>query len=122
MCHLGLKCNFHTLFKCAHPHVPILLCTTFVRHLVAKDNFHVLMACYPTLVIIFHSVLIRTCTVIHSSCLWCSADHYLTHSNFNFLLTEMITPHTYIQFIIHIYIHIKPLPVPRVFGACSGSP
>ena len=38
--------------------------------------------------------------------------------NFNSLLTEMITPQTYIQ----VYIHIKPLPVPRVFGARSGSP
>ena len=43
-------------------------------------------------------------------------DHYLTRSKFNSLLTEMITPH------IYIYIHIKPLPVPRVFGARSGSP
>ena len=53
MRHLGLKCNFHALFKCAHPRVPILLCTNFARHLVAKDNFQVLMACYPALVIIF---------------------------------------------------------------------
>ena len=45
-------------------------------------------------------------------------DHYLTRSKFNSLLTEMITPQTYIQ----VYIHIKPLPVPRVFGARSGSP
>ena len=22
MCHLSLKCNFHALFKCAHPHIP----------------------------------------------------------------------------------------------------
>ena len=34
----------------------------------------------------------------------------------------MITPQTYIQEYIHTYIHIKPLPVPRVFGARSGSP
>ena len=34
----------------------------------------------------------------------------------------MITPQTYIQVYIHTYIHIKPLPVPRVFGARSGSP
>ena len=41
-------------------------------------------------------------------------DHYLTRSKFNSLLTEMIThKHTY------KYIHIKPLPVPRVFGARS---
>ena len=45
-------------------------------------------------------------------------DHYLTRSKFNSLLTEMITPQTY----KNIYIHIKPLPVPRVFGARSGSP
>ena len=32
-------------------------------------------------------------------------DHYLTRSKFNSLFTKMITP------------HIKPLPVPRVFGA-----
>ena len=44
-------------------------------------------------------------------------DHYLTRSNFNSLLTEMITPQTYIYIII-----IKPLPVSRVFGARSGSP
>ena len=37
-------------------------------------------------------------------------DHYL--------LTEMITPQTY----KNIYIHIRPLPVSRVFGARSGSP
>ena len=37
-------------------------------------------------------------------------DHYLMRSKFNSLLTEMITPQT------------KPLPVPRVFGARSGSP
>ena len=43
-------------------------------------------------------------------------DHYLTRSKFNSLLTEMITPQTYIQ------VYIKPLPVPRVFGARSGSP
>ena len=43
-------------------------------------------------------------------------NHYLTRSKFNSVLTEMITPQTY------IYIHIKPLPVPRVFGARSGSP
>ena len=43
-------------------------------------------------------------------------DHYLTRSKFNSLLTEMITPQTY------KYIYIKPLPVPRVFGARSGSP
>ena len=42
-------------------------------------------------------------------------DHYLTHSNFNSLLTEMITPQTYMY--IQVYIHIKLLPVPRVFGA-----
>ena len=47
-------------------------------------------------------------------------DHYLTRTKFNSLLTEMITPQTYIQ--ENIYIHIKPLPVPRVFGARSGSP
>ena len=41
-------------------------------------------------------------------------DHYLTRSKFNSLLTEMITPQTYIR--------IKPLPVPRVFAARSGSP
>ena len=41
-------------------------------------------------------------------------DHYLTHSKFNSLLTEMITLQT--------YIYIKPLPVSRVFGARSGSP
>ena len=45
-------------------------------------------------------------------------DHYLTRSKVNSLLTEMITPQTY----KYIYIHIKPLPVPRVFGARSGSP
>ena len=63
--------------------------------------------------------------LVHSSCLsdrWAYAhahdDHYLTRSKFNSLLTEMITPQTYIQ----VYIHIKPLPVPRVFGARSGSP
>ena len=49
-------------------------------------------------------------------------DHYLTRSKFNSLLTEMITPQTYIHTSIYIYIHIKPLPVPRVFGARSGSP
>ena len=43
-------------------------------------------------------------------------DHYPTRSKFNSLLTEMIIPQTY------TYIHIKPLPVPRVFGARSGSP
>ena len=42
-------------------------------------------------------------------------DHYLTHSKFNSLLTEMITPRT----LIIQYIHIKPLPVSRVFGARS---
>ena len=47
-------------------------------------------------------------------------DHYLTRSKFNSLLTEMITPQT--SFIYNIHIHIKPLPVPRVFGARSGSP
>ena len=45
-------------------------------------------------------------------------DHYLTRLKFNSLLTEMITPQTY----KNIYIHIKPLPVSRVFGARSGSP
>ena len=45
-------------------------------------------------------------------------DHYLTHSKFNSFLTEMITPQTY----KNIYIHIKSLPVSRVFGARSGSP
>ena len=43
-------------------------------------------------------------------------DHCLTRSKFNSLLTEMITPQTYIQ------VYIKPLPVPCVFGAHSGSP
>ena len=47
-------------------------------------------------------------------------DHYLTRSKFNSLLTEMITPQTYKYNIYNI--HIKPLPVPRVFGARSGSP
>ena len=43
-------------------------------------------------------------------------------SKFNSLLTEIKTPQTYIQ--VYIYVHIKPLPVPRarVFGARSGSP
>ena len=36
--------------------------------------------------------------------------------NFNSLLTEMITPQTYIQ------LNIKPLPVSRVFRARSGLP
>ena len=54
MRHLGLKCNFH---------VPILLCTNFTRHLVAKDNFHILMARHPALVIILSWVLIRSDTV-----------------------------------------------------------
>ena len=44
-------------------------------------------------------------------------DHYLMRSKFNSLLTEMITPQTYIQ----VYI-LKPLPVPRVFGARPASP
>ena len=48
-------------------------------------------------------------------------DHYLTHSKFNSLLTEMITPQTYKNIYI-IYIHIKPLPVSHIFGARSGSP
>ena len=36
----------------------------FARHLVAKDNFHALMACHPALIIIFHGALIRSDTVI----------------------------------------------------------
>ena len=47
-------------------------------------------------------------------------DPYLTCSKFNSLLTEMITPQTYIQ--VYLHNNIKPLPVPRVFGARSGSP
>ena len=33
---ISLKC---ILFKCAHPHIPILLCTNFACHLVAKAIF-----------------------------------------------------------------------------------
>ena len=47
-------------------------------------------------------------------------NHYLMRSKFNSLLTEMITPQTYIY--IYIYIHIKLLPVQGVFGARSGLP
>ena len=38
MRHLGLKCNFHTLFKCAHPRVPILrscLCKVWLHRYCA---------------------------------------------------------------------------------------
>ena len=33
-------------------------------------------------------------------------DHYLTHSKFNSLLTEMITPQTYMYTNIYIYTYI----------------
>ena len=64
MRHLDLKSNFHVLFKCAHPRLPILLCTNFARHLVTKGNFHVLVARHPALVIIFHGALIKSDTVL----------------------------------------------------------
>ena len=57
MHHLGLKCNFHALFKCAHPHVPILLCTNFA-HQFSRSN-----GAPPSTCIFFHGALIRTCTV-----------------------------------------------------------
>ena len=36
MRHLDLKCNFHALFKCAHPRVPIL----YIQNLHATLNCH----------------------------------------------------------------------------------
>ena len=47
-------------------------------------------------------------------------DHTYTVSKLNSLLTEMITPQT-CKYIFIYTKHIKPLPVSRVFGACSGS-
>ena len=66
---------------------------------------------------------------LHLSDRWCSAVRMcmmtisLCVQNFNSLLTEMITPQTYIQVyaLYYIYIHTKPLPVSCIFGPRSGS-
>ena len=72
MRHLGLKCNFHVIFKCTHPHVPILLCTNFVCHLVAKAIFHALIhkaqcTTQHLYKLFFIGTLIRMCMVINST-------------------------------------------------------
>ena len=61
MCRLGQpEVQFlHSILKCNHPYIPILLCTKFVDHLVVI--FHTLILCHPALVIIVLGMLIRTC-------------------------------------------------------------
>ena len=93
----------------------MLIMDLSLTRVVQHSPFPVLIYALPTLELSLRiNGAVRTYEHAHDK-------HYLTRSKFNSLLTKMITPQTYIQ--VYIYsIHIKPLPVPRVFGSRTGSP
>ena len=78
----GLKCNFYAVFKCAHPHITILLCKNIACHLVVKAIFHALIVCHPALVI-FIGTLIRMCMVNNS------LDHYRRIAIWSYIMLRL---------------------------------
>ena len=99
------------IFMLRDVHLPVMLIVDLSLAIVVQHSpfqFHALA--YTVRGISVPELSFRSCIA--------RDDHYLMRSKVNSLLAEMITPQTYIQ----VYIHIKTLPVPHVFGAHSGSP